>query len=196
MKNAIPAFTPVRTVFRTCCIAAIVALSVVSATESASHSQQVPSAGPPETSHNLIGKQAPAFTVAMLDGGRRVSLADYRGKVVLVNFWATWCGACKVEMPWLAQLREKYADQGFEVLGIVTDNAPVAKISALTQKNGVKYPVLMCNHPTAQAYGGLPELPASFFVDRSGKVIAEMGSADSQDEIEATVRKALRGSRP
>lgn len=63
----------------------------------------------------LLGKPAPDFVVTALDG-RHVSLADYKGKALLVNFWATWCGNCRLEMPWLAQLREQYAAHGFEVL--------------------------------------------------------------------------------
>jgi peroxiredoxin len=195
VKARIPIFTPVRTVFRRLCIAAIFALWVGSTTEVMIHAQKAPQSSPSNTSRNLIGRQAPAFTVATLDGAQ-VSLADYRGKAVLVNFWATWCGACKVEIPWLVQLREKYAAQGFEVLGILTNNATPEKIASIKEKYGIKYPILMCNHATAQAYGGLPELPASFFVDRSGKVVAEMGSADSLDEIEVNVRKALGGGRP
>jgi cytochrome c biogenesis protein CcmG/thiol:disulfide interchange protein DsbE len=144
----------------------------------------------PETPSLLLGKPAPPFTVTTLDG-KEVSLSGYKGKTLIVNFWATWCGNCKVEMPWLAQLREKYASQGFEVLGIVTDNASVTKISALTQKYGVQYPILKCNHTTAQAYGGLPELPVSFFIDHRGIIVAQMDGADSEQQIEANIRKAL-----
>jgi peroxiredoxin len=143
--------------------------------------------------HSLLGRPAPDFKAETLNG-KTVSLDQYRGKAVLINFWATWCGNCRLEMPWLAELREKYASQGFEVLGIVTDNASAAKIATITQKSGVRYPILACNHATAQAYGGLPDLPESFFVDRSGKVVAAMEGADSEAEIDANIRKAL-GSR-
>jgi peroxiredoxin len=139
---------------------------------------------------NLLGQPAPGFQVTSLDGGP-VSLADYRGKAVLVNFWATWCGNCKLEMPWLAELRERYASRGFEVLGILTDKAPAEKIESLTRKYGVRYPILICNHATAQAYGGLPGLPESFFIDRRGKIVAVMSGADSEQEIEANIRHAL-----
>jgi thiol-disulfide isomerase/thioredoxin len=139
----------------------------------------------------LLGKPAPPFVVTTL-AGKQVSLADYKGKTLIVNFWATWCGACKLEMPWLAQLREQYAPQGFEVLGIVTDNAPTEKIAALTQKYIVKYPIFMCNHKTAQAYGGLPDLPESFFIDRHGRIIAEITAVDSKEELEEDIQRALR----
>jgi thiol-disulfide isomerase/thioredoxin len=139
----------------------------------------------------LIGRRAPDFVVSTLDG-RRVAIRSYRGKAVLVNFWATWCGNCRLEMPWLARLREKYAAQGFEVLGIVTDDAPFAKITSIAQKYGVKYPILGCNHATAQAYGGLPDLPESFFIDRQGRIVAETEGADSQEQIEANIQKALQ----
>ncbi len=147
-------------------------------------------AAAPAKATSLIGKPAPGFVVSTL-GGKSVSLADYRGKAILVNFWATWCGNCKLEMPWLAQLREKYKGQDFEVLGIVTDDAPTAKITALTQKYGVHYPILGCNHATAQAYGGLPDLPESFFINRHGRIVAVMEGVDSEQEIETNIKKTL-----
>jgi peroxiredoxin len=146
--------------------------------------------GPGANSQPRIGMRAPDFSVQKLDGGN-ASLAQYRGKVVLVNFWATWCGACKLEMPWLAQLREQYAKQGFEVLGIVTDGASSDKVKQIAEKYGVKYPILRCNHKTAQAYGGLAYLPSSFYISRSGKVILEASDASSKADIEADIRKVL-----
>ena len=139
----------------------------------------------------LRGKGAPAFVVTALDG-TRVALADYKGKAVVVNFWATWCEACRQEMPWLAELREKYRPQGFEVLGIVTDRASPEKIASALRSYGVKYPIAFCNHATAQAYGGLPELPISFFIDRHGKIFAEMTGAGSKEEIEAKINQLLK----
>ncbi len=144
----------------------------------------------PETTPKLIGHPAPDFTVSMLDG-KQVSLSAFHGKVLLLNFWATWCGACKIEMPWLAQLREQYASQGFEILGVVTDGASDEKIEQVLDASGVKYPIAHCNHKTAQAFGGLPYLPTSFFIDREGKVIAEFADANSKGELEAVIKKAL-----
>ncbi|MEI9978255.1 MAG: TlpA disulfide reductase family protein [Edaphobacter sp.] len=139
---------------------------------------------------HLLGRPAPAFTVVTLDG-KSVSLSDYKGKALIVNFWATWCGACKLEMPWLAQLREQYFHQGFEIVGIVTDGETDEKVKRIADKFGVKYPVLHCNHKTAQAYGGLEYLPESFYIDRHGKVTFAAADASSKEEIEANIRKLL-----
>jgi thiol-disulfide isomerase/thioredoxin len=143
---------------------------------------------------HLLGKPAPAFEVTTLDG-KPVSLADYKGKALVVNFWATWCGACKLEMPWLAQLREQYAAQGFEVLGIVTDGASDEKVRRVADTFGAKYPILRCNHKAAQAYGGLPYLPESFFIGKDGDVTFAIADANSKEEIEANISKLL-GSEP
>jgi thiol-disulfide isomerase/thioredoxin len=138
----------------------------------------------------MLGKPAPTFTVTTLDG-KPVSLDDFKGKAVIVNFWATWCAPCRQEMPWLAQLREQYAAQGFEVLGIVTDGAPDDKLQRIADKSGVKYPILHCNHKAAVAYGGLPNLPESFYIDKHGKLVMEGAAADSKEELEGKIRKLL-----
>lgn len=148
------------------------------------------SALPMANAAGLLGKHAPSFLVTTLDG-KVVSLTDYKGKALIVTFWATWCGACKLEMPWLAQLREQYASSGFEIVGIVTDGATEEKVRQIADKYGVKYPVTRCNHKTAQAYGGLPYLPESFYIDKTGKVVLEAADASSKAEIEANIRKLL-----
>jgi cytochrome c biogenesis protein CcmG/thiol:disulfide interchange protein DsbE len=158
----------------------------------AANAQQQPSSESDKLT-SLIGQPAPFFLVKTLDG-KEVFLSDFKGKTLIVNFWATWCGNCKVEMPWLAELREKYRSRGVEVLGILTDSASAAKVAAITQKYGVKYPILMCNHKTAQAYGGIPDLPESFFIDRQGRIVAEMNGADSAHELEENIRKSLEHS--
>ena len=150
----------------------------------------------------LDGKLAPAFALEDLNG-RRVSLAGYRGKAVLVNFWATWCGPCRIETPWLVELRDKYAGRGFEILGVDAeaedlrpdDKAGLAKDRVAARKfvaeEKMDYPVLINGDSIADAYGGLDDLPASFFVDRNGKVVAASVGLTSENEIEGNIRKAL-----
>ena len=148
----------------------------------------------------LQGKPAPAFALEDLTG-KKISLADYKGKVLLINFWATWCAPCKIETPWLIELRNRYAAQGFEVLGISADDLDrddpaklsddKQQIARFVQQTLIPYPVMIDGDSISQPYGGLDELPASFFVDRNGTVVAAQLGITSKDEIEANIKKAL-----
>ena len=154
-------------------------------------------AGLPST---VQGKPAPAFTLEDLSG-KKVSLADYKGKTVLINFWATWCTPCAIETPWLVELRNHYAAQGFEVLGISVDdidrgdsvklNEERRGIARFVRKMQMPYPVLIDGDSISQPYGGLDVLPSSFFVDRNGNLVAEQMGVTSKEDIEAKIKKAL-----
>ena len=142
-------------------------------------------------SEKLLGKPAPAFRLLSLDG-KKVSLADYKGKPVLVNFWATWCAPCKLEMPWFAEFQKQYGPQGFTILGIDQDpEAGKDKIQQTAEHLGVNYPVLLPNDEVAPAYGGIDSLPTSFYVDRNGVVAEVTAGLGSKDEIEAHIRKIV-----
>ena len=139
---------------------------------------------------DMRGKTAPAFTLVSLEG-KKMSLADYKGKAVLVNFWATWCGPCKLEMPWFIDLQNKYASQGFTVLGVSEDDGDKAEVAKFASKMGVNYPILLENGGIGKAYGGVEYLPTSYYVGRDGKIVAESAGLISKDEIEANIKKAL-----
>ena len=162
----------------------------------------VPVGDVPQSVLTLDGKPAPAFALKDLSG-RKVTLASYHGKAVLVNFWATWCGPCRIETPWLVELRNKYAAQGFEILGVDTeaedlkpgdaagwarDKAAVDKFVAEEQ---MSYPVLLDGDSISGEYGGVDDLPSSFFVDRDGKVVAASVGLTSESDIENNIKKAL-----
>lgn len=150
----------------------------------------------------LMGKPAPAFALEDLSG-KTVSLADYKGKAVLVNFWATWCAPCKIETPWLVELRNQYAPQGFEILGVSTESDGVGKddkaawdkekaeVAKSAQQMHMPYPVLIGGDSISDQYGGLDQLPTSFFLDRNGKVVAVQLGLTSKSEIEDNIKKAL-----
>ena len=150
----------------------------------------------------LKGKPAPDFTLQDLSG-KKVSLADFKGKAVLINFWATWCGPCKVETPWLVELRNQYAAKGFEVLGISAEGDDLqpgdkegwakdkAAIAKFVKEEKMPYPVLIDGDSISKPYGGIDAMPTSFYVDRSGNVVSVQLGLTSKDEMEANIRKSL-----
>jgi cytochrome c biogenesis protein CcmG/thiol:disulfide interchange protein DsbE len=159
-----------------------------------------PNGGAPEFVSPLKGKAAPAFTLEDLSG-KKVSLASYKGKAVLINFWATWCGPCKIETPWLVELRDQYAPKGFEILGVSTDDLDRddTKLFANEKKDiqksaeqlKIDYPVLIDGATLSKPYDGLDAMPTSYFVDRSGTVVAVQLGLTSKADIEGNIKKAL-----
>jgi peroxiredoxin len=144
----------------------------------------------------LLGKPAPAFVLRDVEG-QRVSLADYRGKAVLINFWATWCAPCRVEMPWFIALQQKYAAQGFTVLGIDQDlPEDLSKVPGFAKQVKLNYPVLYGDKTTYDAYGCCEYLPMSYYIDREGTVrIATIGLGD-RERMETYVRRLLEAAPP
>jgi thiol-disulfide isomerase/thioredoxin len=159
---------------------------------SAAGGGQAGSAAPEDedASMALKGKMAPGLVLKDLDG-KTVDLKDYRGKAVLVNFWATWCAPCKIELPWLVKLRDQYGPQGFEVLGVAADDAPKAEIAKSAKQYGLSYPVLVEGLTVADKWGGLDSLPTSFYIDRDGKISDVTVGLYSRDELEANIKKLV-----
>lgn len=147
------------------------------------------SAGSTESS-GWKGKSAPEFSLESLDG-RTVHLADFRGKGVLLNFWATWCQPCKIEMPWFEELQKEYGSQGLQVVGIAMDDASKEDISKFAKEMGVNYPILLGKESVGDAYGGVQFLPSTFFIDRDGKVVDRIFGLRSRSEIEDDIKLAL-----
>jgi thiol-disulfide isomerase/thioredoxin len=145
----------------------------------------------------LQGKPAPVFTLVDLDG-KKVSLADFKGKPVLVNFWATWCAPCKLEMPWFEEFRKKYTS--LVILGVDQDDAadgPAAQsalkseIAKTAKQAGVSYPILLNDGKIAELYGGIDLLPESFYVGKDGKVVEQTAGLGGKDELEANIQKLI-----
>ena len=139
---------------------------------------------------DLRGKPAPGFTLKTPEG-KTVSLADYKGEAVLLNFWATWCGPCKLEMPWLIELQKKYAPQGFTVLGISEDDGPPKQVADFAAKMGIDYPIVLSDDKLNKAYGGVDYLPTSYYIGRDGKIAVETGGIISESAIEANIQKII-----
>jgi len=140
----------------------------------------------------LRGKPAPAFALADLDG-HTVSLNDFKGRPLLINFWGTYCAPCKIEMPWLQEFSKKYSSSGFEIIGITYD-AEVGKqtIARDTQQLGVTYPILLSDAKAEKDYlSGTDALPMSFYVDKAGKVIEVSAGLGSKDQLESLVKETI-----
>jgi len=135
------------------------------------------------------GVAAPDFALAALDG-RTVRLSDFRGKGVVLNFWATWCGPCKIEMPWLTELQQQYAAQGLVVIGVAMDDEP-DKVARFVKDVGADYTILMGKESVGDAYGGVQFLPGTFYIDREGRIVERVFGLVSRSEIEENARRAL-----
>jgi len=124
---------------------------------------------------------APNFTLKDSNGAT-VKLADYKGKVVLVNFWATWCGPCKMEIPWFVEFQQQYKDRDFAVLGISLDDDGWKSVRPYIAAHKINYQIMLGNQVVTDQYGSVDSLPTSFVLDRQGRVAAtHIGLVDKQD---------------
>jgi peroxiredoxin len=134
---------------------------------------------------------APALALTTLDG-ERVSLADYRGKVVLLNFWATWCAPCRVEMPGFQRVWEERRGQGFVVLGISTDRTSADVVRRFVAEGGYTYPMAMATPEATTAFGGARTLPLSILVDRLGRIRHRVEGYYAEPALRLAVDRLLR----
>jgi peroxiredoxin len=137
--------------------------------------------------------RAPDFELADADG-KITHLSDYPAKVVLIDFWATWCVPCKAEIPWFNEFEQKYKDQGFAVLGISRDEDGWAKVKPYIERLHMTYRVLMGDAKTAYKYGKVEGLPVAFLVDRERRVAAIHFGLVSKKKVEEEIRKLLETS--
>ena len=157
------------------------------------YAQQARKHGPIKLVGNVQGVRAPDFTLTSLDG-RKVKLSDFRGKAVLLNFWATWCPPCKVEMPWFGDLQKQYAKDGLVVLGVAMDDSEPAAIAKFASELGVNYPVLLGTDQVSDDYGDVQYLPTTFYIARDGTIVDKMTGLLDRKDIEEAVRKTLKYS--
>jgi len=177
MKSAPIASRPARRAPRAWRLAACAAFAVIAGTAS--------SAIAPASA-------APDFTLHAM-GGPNLRLAEQRGRVVMVNFWATWCGPCRQEMPQLNRLYEKYKSSGFVLLGVNVDD-DVAKAAEVAGKLGVTFPVLLDTEKTVSKLYDLSTMPSTVIIDREGKVryVHRGYLAGYEDNYEKQIRELLR----
>ncbi|MBJ6723931.1 peroxiredoxin family protein [Geomesophilobacter sediminis] len=131
---------------------------------------------------------APNFTLSGLTGNR-VDLGDYRGKVVLVNFFASWCPPCRMEIPGFQRTFAAYQRQGFTVIGLALDDVP----PGFVQKMGMTYPLALATDHVIDAYGNVSSIPVSFLVGKDGRIIKKVMGLYSETSLRNDVERALSG---
>jgi len=143
---------------------------------------------------------APEVTFKDLDG-KAVPLSEYKGKVVLVNFWATWCEPCQIEIPWLIEMQQKYSSKGFIILGVDVDDEDSKVVSAFlakerfqvdSEKLPINYPVLRGDDAVADKFGGLLGYPTTFLISRDGKIVKRVQGLISYEEITSAIESQLK----
>lgn len=180
-------------------IIAVTVLFLIVLTYYADKATRVQGNGPAKIAANVAGKPAPEFELKDLDG-KDVTLADYKGKVVFVNFWATWCDPCRIEIPWLIDMQAKYASRGFTVVGVAMDEEGKSAVAPFIAKerfdvNGqqlpMSYPIWLGTDEAAGKFGGILGYPTSFLISRDGKVVAKFQGLKSSDELEKAIEAQL-----
>ena len=136
------------------------------------------------------GKSAPSFTLRDLNGNQ-VSLSDFKGKVVILDFWATWCPPCVQEIPHFIELYEKYKEQGFAMVGISLDHGGVSVVKSFVKKYQVNYPILMTDGQVDKAYGNITSIPTTFVIDRQGNIRRQYIGYQDKGVFEADIKALL-----
>lgn len=164
----------------------LAATTVVIAFYSYRHSRGLRSSSTGTQKH----REAPDFTLPRLDGGQ-LRLSSYRGKVVLLDFWATWCVPCREGTPHFVELQQKYGDRGLQIIGVSMDDSP-EPVHTFYQQFHMNYPVVMGTAETGSAYGGVLGLPIAYLIDRDGHIYAKHIGATGPAVFEKDITTLLQ----
>ncbi len=174
-------------------VLAAIGIGAMLALGGCSSSKSVKAAGSAPTKAEKDRKAAPEFELKDADG-KTVRLSDYKGKVVLLDFWASWCGPCKIEIPWFIDFERKYKDKGFAVIGVSMDEEGWQAVKPFVSELAINYRILQGNDSIAQLYGGVDALPTTFLIDRDGKIAETHAGLTGRDDFEDGIKKLVAKS--
>ncbi len=139
----------------------------------------------------------PAANFTLLDSnGAKVTLASLKGKVVLLNFWATWCGPCQVEIPWFVEFNKTYKARGLAIVGVSMDEDGWKSVKPYLAAKKIDYPIVVGTEEVAKAYGGVDSLPSTFIIDRDGKIAFSHSGLVGKDTYDTEIRSLIDGGKP
>ncbi|MCK5832512.1 TlpA family protein disulfide reductase [bacterium] len=133
---------------------------------------------------------APNFTLVDLEGNK-ISLSDYAGKVVILDFWAVWCGPCRMEIPGFIELQNKYKSEGLVILGVSLDRNH-STVPGYAKKTGINYPIVFGDQHIVTAYGNVASIPTTFIIDRNGCIKEKLIGYHSKDQLEKYIKPLLQ----
>jgi peroxiredoxin len=142
-----------------------------------------------------VGSTAPAWKLRTVDG-RELGSADFAGKVLVIDFWATWCPPCRAEIPGFIELQKKYEKDGLVIVGISVDQGGAELVKKFIAQNKINYQIVMADDGVADAFGGIEGIPTTFVIDRAGKIQLKEVGAVATEEFEKRIKPLLAAGKP